>query len=1506
MKRTSLAFAAACIFSLVNGCVALAAGQVTYKQAQEILKTVRSNDELTLRLMIAQERGAGKAEIIKIIDDYARKTYGLEIEFVSGERAVKYTGYAEDGSFISKTLNAKNPGGFDVKQNKIFFREQELFDKAGALTFEGLRETLHEFDAQAIIRDTDYTMYSIPAVVDGPKEVKALTHVRDIQTLETITGNKIDVTDTGEFKVTRGGARSGLALEDAATDNVVKGEQAAASAERNTAAAGNVTKAEQAATAVDGDAAAAKAAAQTEQTAVAAAERSAGAVEDMTKAERAAAAEDRAAGVLYNIYKGDKLDAAHVLREAAAAEREISFLEVLNEIGVLVVVVDAGRDIGNGISGGNLILVGRGVAKYATAEIPGMDNVLNRLLSTKEERQKAREEKEKEQEKKKKVEKDKPPRVYRMEETYDGFFYYWTDGQISYRSKQGGKGFGPDPIFAGGVMLPKEPAKVASAENSGGSGSTGPSGGSGSGSGISGTLWGDGSGAGTDVNKLFKSKGGGDTERQSGISGRSPDAPSGSAAGSPVAAPAGGPSDISGTTPKGSDGKATGGPVAPASTPSGVSGTSPKGPDGSVPAANVAAPNTSSDVSAGSPPAATSAGAPANAQSAAATTTPIADTMQDTFTNSKGPLADSAAAKDVVDATKSVEDRAAPGQTKPDPDQNKQVEAAQNSDSANPKQADDKPAATASNNQKDVSPKDDKPDAAQGQGQTQPAPDPNKKADTAQDNDSSNPKQTDQKPAETANNDPKDASPKDDKADAGKDQPVQKEEASATSLAKDVFEKQLKDDALAQQALKDSANLSADATIPLKQTDAPAAPFKVAKADEEAYDANYWGNAEWAKRLWKLPDIPSPPRVQPEVAPVVPRVEARPNAGPSDTAPSFSASPWTAQSGISCSGCDNTTTWTRDVIINGKEVHQRVDSNTKPPDDYGLPNTTKSPQPNQRQPGQQAGQKTPGQQQPDQQAGQQKTPGQQQPGQQTGQQQQQPDKQAGQQKQKPGQQAGQQQQQPGQQAGQQQQKPGQQADQQQQKPGQQAGQQQQQSGQQAGQKQQQPGQQAGQQQQKPGQQAGQQQLGQQMVQQQQVGQLSSSGSQQLDPQQSGQASQIGLLKPSPQPSNQVAVANAQPSQASAASKTPSSQGSSTSPSQQPSVAPANTQQITLAPANSQPASQSSSPASATGTGTANTSTIPGANSVVRLKSASDSAGSFIRLTGAPTAPSPPGASTPPSPKIGLFLPDRRVRLGGADFGLRPTYQAPGAISPSAGSVVRLPSPLPSAPLPGVGPILRNGGVYIATVPSAAIGGAGNAASAAASRAASTAATNAASKAASNAAATAASNSAARAASNAAAGAAGRVASTAASNAASNAAGRAASNAASAAAGRAASNAASAAASRAASAAASRAASNAASQAAANAASRIRVPSDIRLKRDIVELGRLPNGLHLYRYRYLGDDVEYVGVMAQEVEKIDRAAVGRDANGYLSVDYGRLGLRFMTWEQRAASTNHSNY
>jgi hypothetical protein len=74
-------------------------------------------------------------------------------------------------------------------------------------------------------------------------------------------------------------------------------------------------------------------------------------------------------------------------------------------------------------------------------------------------------------------------------------------------------------------------------------------------------------------------------------------------------------------------------------------------------------------------------------------------------------------------------------------------------------------------------------------------------------------------------------------------------------------------------------------------------------------------------------------------------------------------------------------------------------------------------------------------------------------------------------------------------------------------------------------------------------------------------------------------------------------------------------------------------------------------------------------------------------------------------------------------------------------------------------------------------------------------------------------------------------------------------------------------------------------------------SDIRLKEDIVPLGRVQDGINLYRFRYKGSDrTVYVGVLAQEVRSVVPSAVLQDAAGYLLVDYDRLGLKFMTWDQ----------
>lgn len=62
-------------------------------------------------------------------------------------------------------------------------------------------------------------------------------------------------------------------------------------------------------------------------------------------------------------------------------------------------------------------------------------------------------------------------------------------------------------------------------------------------------------------------------------------------------------------------------------------------------------------------------------------------------------------------------------------------------------------------------------------------------------------------------------------------------------------------------------------------------------------------------------------------------------------------------------------------------------------------------------------------------------------------------------------------------------------------------------------------------------------------------------------------------------------------------------------------------------------------------------------------------------------------------------------------------------------------------------------------------------------------------------------------------------------------------------------------------------------------------SDERLKEDIAKVGELDDGSNVYRYKYIGDDVWRIGLMAQEVEQTNPEAV-TEIGGYKAVDYGK--------------------
>lgn len=68
-------------------------------------------------------------------------------------------------------------------------------------------------------------------------------------------------------------------------------------------------------------------------------------------------------------------------------------------------------------------------------------------------------------------------------------------------------------------------------------------------------------------------------------------------------------------------------------------------------------------------------------------------------------------------------------------------------------------------------------------------------------------------------------------------------------------------------------------------------------------------------------------------------------------------------------------------------------------------------------------------------------------------------------------------------------------------------------------------------------------------------------------------------------------------------------------------------------------------------------------------------------------------------------------------------------------------------------------------------------------------------------------------------------------------------------------------------------------------------SDRRLKENIVCVGKTKHGLNLYHFNYIRDHhTRYEGVMADEVNDVMPEAVRTGNDGFMSVDYGMLGLK----------------
>jgi hypothetical protein len=74
------------------------------------------------------------------------------------------------------------------------------------------------------------------------------------------------------------------------------------------------------------------------------------------------------------------------------------------------------------------------------------------------------------------------------------------------------------------------------------------------------------------------------------------------------------------------------------------------------------------------------------------------------------------------------------------------------------------------------------------------------------------------------------------------------------------------------------------------------------------------------------------------------------------------------------------------------------------------------------------------------------------------------------------------------------------------------------------------------------------------------------------------------------------------------------------------------------------------------------------------------------------------------------------------------------------------------------------------------------------------------------------------------------------------------------------------------------------------------PSDRLLKTDIAQVGSLRKDIPLYRFRYIDGAETYVGVMAQDVLPVMPEAISTNEQGFMLVDYAKLGTRMVPWAE----------
>ena len=71
-----------------------------------------------------------------------------------------------------------------------------------------------------------------------------------------------------------------------------------------------------------------------------------------------------------------------------------------------------------------------------------------------------------------------------------------------------------------------------------------------------------------------------------------------------------------------------------------------------------------------------------------------------------------------------------------------------------------------------------------------------------------------------------------------------------------------------------------------------------------------------------------------------------------------------------------------------------------------------------------------------------------------------------------------------------------------------------------------------------------------------------------------------------------------------------------------------------------------------------------------------------------------------------------------------------------------------------------------------------------------------------------------------------------------------------------------------------------------------VKSSKLLKENIFKLGTSKEGHNVYKFNYKGNPTNYIGVIAEEVQRIKPQAVSRLSNGFLGVDYNLIDVDFL--------------